>query len=459
MIRVMVAMFLLAVFATSVFANPKRAAIHNKQGKAYFDAKQYAEAIVEFEKSFELDPKPITLFKIASAFYAKGDYTKAIDYYQKYLTADPDGPFAAQAIEFSTIANKAIADEAAKKRAAEEQARLEAERIKAEAARKEAEAEEERKRLAATARVKQAEAYVQAKAWVSAGQEYTEAAKVGAEPAHLLDAAEAFRKARDNVKARAAYQAYLEQVPLGAKSDEIRIKVAELSLAIEQAKAEAEAEAKEDERQRTQQQTIAVRGSSIEEPKADFELAVSLASGMKRQNDNPFAVAVRAELALRLGKRVNLGLYGEYARIETSGTCGTEIPGPMPVTPFDIGPRNQFTSCSYLMPGMQLYVHVLPKRKIDPYIGVSPGFRFGFADYTTTFGGDTQTHSDFFAGIVTGVRIGVTYRPTLAVRTWTLGGFLESEIQLIGDHEGTTDSGDDSSYITWFLGARSTVTF
>ena len=253
MTRLILVILLVTTFVTSAFAgDPKRAAVHNKQAKAYFDAKQFDEAIQEFKKSYDLDPKPLTLYKIASAFYAKGDYSGAIEHYQKYLTADPDGPFAAQAIEFSTIANKALADEAAKQQAATEAARVEAER-------KMAEAEAERKRVAATARIKQAEAYAQASAWVSAGQEYTAAAEAGGDPAHLLSAAEAFRKAPDDSKARAAYLAYLDQVPSGPRSDEIRGKVAELSRAIEKA------EADERDRQRKLQEAMS-RPALIEAP-------------------------------------------------------------------------------------------------------------------------------------------------------------------------------------------------
>jgi tetratricopeptide (TPR) repeat protein len=254
MTRLILVILLLATFAASAFAgDPKRAAVHNKQAKAYFDAKQFDEAILEFKKSYDLDPKPLTLYKIASAYYAKGDYKGAIEHYQKYLTADPDGPFAPQAIEFSTIANKALADEAAKQQAATEAARLEAER-------KAADAETERKRLAATARIKQAEAYAQASAWVSAGQEYTAATEVDGDPAHLLAAAEAFRKAPDESKARAAYLAYLDKVPVGPRSDEIRGKVAELSRSIEKA------EADERERQRKLQEATG-RPVVIEAPK------------------------------------------------------------------------------------------------------------------------------------------------------------------------------------------------
>src|SRR5438477_5354905 len=126
MARSILVILLLTTFATSALAgDPKLATVHNKQAKAYFDAKQFDDAILEFKKSYDLDPKPLTLYKIASAYYAKGDYKGAIDYYQKYLTADPDGPFAPQAIEFSTLANKALADEATRQHAATEAARVE----------------------------------------------------------------------------------------------------------------------------------------------------------------------------------------------------------------------------------------------------------------------------------------------------------------------------------------------
>lgn len=251
MLRLLLAISLLAICAASALANPQKAAVHNRQAKAYFDAKQYAEAIAEFKKSYEQDNKPLTLFKIASAYYAKGDYKGAIEFYKQYQLADPNGAYVAQAAEFTTIATKALADEQAKQQAAIEAARIEAER-------KAAEAEKERRRIAATARVKQAEAYAQANAWASAGQEYTAAAEVGDNPALLLDAAEAFRKQPDLVKARAAYLAYLEKEPLGGNSDEIRGKVAELSRLVEEAEAA--------ERQRKLQNALITRPEQPLEP-------------------------------------------------------------------------------------------------------------------------------------------------------------------------------------------------
>src|SRR5687767_5962643 len=95
-------LMLALALASPAVANPKAAAVHNKQGKAYFEAKQYDAAIAEFKKSYDLDKKPVTLFKIASAYYAKADYQQAIDYYGQYLQADPDGPLAKEALEFTT---------------------------------------------------------------------------------------------------------------------------------------------------------------------------------------------------------------------------------------------------------------------------------------------------------------------------------------------------------------------
>ncbi|HEV7556987.1 MAG TPA: tetratricopeptide repeat protein [Kofleriaceae bacterium] len=228
MTRLVLALGVVAALAGSAAANdPKQAAVHAKQAKAYFDAKQYDDAIAEFRKAYELDTKPLTLFKLASVFYAKGDYKGAIEFYQKYLAADPDGPYAKQAIEFSTIANKAIADVAAQERAEADAAHAAV-----------VEAERQRKLVAVAARIKQAEAYAHANAWSDAGAEYLAAADASGEPAHLLDAAKAFRRAPDLVKARAALLAYLDKAPASPTSEQVRGDVAAISRAIEKADAD-----------------------------------------------------------------------------------------------------------------------------------------------------------------------------------------------------------------------------
>jgi tetratricopeptide (TPR) repeat protein len=228
MTRLVLVLGMVAALATNASANdPKQAAVHAKQAKAYFDAKQYDDAIAEFRKAYALDTKPLTLFKLASVFYAKGDYKGAIDLYQQYLAADPDGPYAKEAIEFSTIANKALADAAAQERSEAEAAHAAV-----------VEAERQRKLVVVAARINQAEAYAHANAWSDAGAEYLAAADASGEPAHLLDAAKAFRSAPDLVKARSALLAYLDKAPAGPTSEQVRGEVAAISRDIEQADAD-----------------------------------------------------------------------------------------------------------------------------------------------------------------------------------------------------------------------------
>jgi len=191
-------------------------------------------------------------------------------------------------------------------------------------------------------------------------------------------------------------------------------------------------------------------------PGPTVELAASTASGVKLRADNPLMIVLRVEAGLRLGRRINLGLYGEYAQLQANGSCGYSMPGPDPATPFDIGAQNQFTKCQYLMPGFQLYVHVRPRERIDPYVGISPGFRFGFADYTTYFGGLMQaSRSELFPAIVSGVRAGVSYRPRPG--GWQVGGFVDGSITIFGkEHSDSDDAHGDggATFLSLLLGVR-----
>jgi hypothetical protein len=188
-----------------------------------------------------------------------------------------------------------------------------------------------------------------------------------------------------------------------------------------------------------------------------FELGASMSTGAKLRADNPLVVALRAELAFRIGRRVNFGLFAEYGTIQTSNACGTDMPGPTPATPFDFGPRNQFTSCSYVMPGLQLYVHILPKGTFDPYVGIAPGFRFGFYKWTTY--PLAMSQSEIFPGLVNNVRVGVDYHPKGDDRTWEVGAFVDASITIIGQ-EGTDEvSKDPASYLTLSGGLRSSLAF
>jgi hypothetical protein len=191
-----------------------------------------------------------------------------------------------------------------------------------------------------------------------------------------------------------------------------------------------------------------------------FELGASTATGVKLNGDQPLVVAQRAELAFRLGRRVNFGLFVEYGSISTGNACGFDMPGPLPSTPFDFGAHNQFTRCTYVMPGLQLYVHVLPKRAIDPYVGITPGFRFGFVDWKPYVGDMAlPARSEIFPGIVSGIRAGVDYHPTPSFRAWEVGGFVEASITIFGQESTHDTNHNGKTFTSLFGGLRSTVAF
>jgi hypothetical protein len=192
-----------------------------------------------------------------------------------------------------------------------------------------------------------------------------------------------------------------------------------------------------------------------------FELAVDAGLGVKARADNPLVALARAEAAFRFGKRVNFGIYAEYGSIDTSGRCGFDMPGPTPMTPYDFGPRTQFKSCWYVMPGLQLLIHILPENKIDPYIGLSPGFRFGFAEWTEYNGGAPQgTRSDFFPAIVATIRAGVDYHGNGTPKGWRVGGFIDTAFTVIGDEASDQYSKSPTfAWVTIFAGVRTGTAF
>jgi tetratricopeptide (TPR) repeat protein len=233
-------------FAAHAVANPRaKAEAHYKQGKAFLDSHQYDKAITEFEAAYAIDKVASHLFNIARAYHLKTDYEKAIEFYTKYLDAEPKSPRAAEVrglVAEATLAKKQADD---KKAAEAEAARIAAERKKIEEL-------EAQKRTMAAARVKQAEAFVLAGAYTKAGDEHRAAYEIDGDATHLLAAAEAYRK-QDLYKARDAYKAYLEKVPMGELSDAVRGKVADTTREIEKAE-EAERKRKADEAARLEKE-------------------------------------------------------------------------------------------------------------------------------------------------------------------------------------------------------------
>ena len=288
--------WVLLVVSATALADPKTAAVHDRQAKAYFEAKQYDAAIGEFEKSYAQDKKPLTLFKIASAYYAKADFQKAIEFYQQYLQADPNGPYASQAIEFTTIAKKALDD----KKAADD-ARVAA-------------AEQEKKRTAAAGRIANAEAFAKQAAWVSAGDEYRAATEIDGDPAHLLDAGAAYGKQPDHAKASEAYRAYLDKVPSGGKSEEARTKLAESTRALQEE--QAKAAAAEAERKRIAD-AQATKRDEPEKPKGPPPISSGISSfgprvavGLSQPDTNP--LMMNSGQGLVAGPSFDVGAFLRY---------------------------------------------------------------------------------------------------------------------------------------------------
>lgn len=216
----------LAMLVTASAAPDPKAAAHYKQGKAFLDAKRYDQAVAEFQAAYAIDKVALHLFNIADAYDLKGDYDKAIEFFQKYVDADYKGPRVAEARTRIVTATEKRDDALAKRKVEEEAARQAAEKKRV---------EEENRRVQATGRVRQAEAYAQAGVWLDAGNEYRAAFTIDSDPSHLIAAGDAYRKAPDLEKAREAYAAYLDKVPVGTDSDAVRAKLADTTAAIEKA--------------------------------------------------------------------------------------------------------------------------------------------------------------------------------------------------------------------------------
>jgi tetratricopeptide (TPR) repeat protein len=122
-------------------AQKKEAKGHFEQGRSFYDAGAYDDALREYQAAYKLMPAPQFLFNIAQCFRLKGDKQNAIDYYQKFLDKAPDSPVADEARDYIAKLKLQLELEAA------ESARKKAEQEAAEA-RKRAKEEEERRAAA-----------------------------------------------------------------------------------------------------------------------------------------------------------------------------------------------------------------------------------------------------------------------------------------------------------------------
>ncbi len=198
-------------------------------------------------------------------------------------------------------------------------------------------------------------------------------------------------------------------------------------------------------------------------PDPTLEVGVSLAPGKKLRGDKPSAIAYRADVGFRIGPRVDLGAFVELGILDTRATCGFDLPGPMVSGAFDYGLHYQMTNCRYVMPGLELFVHVLPRRRIDPYVGLVPALRFQSAHYTPYIAGEARTPaSELYFGYVIGARVGVDLHPSARVPGFELGPFAEIQVSLRAQESCKSCEGGDNVRATFtsiFAGLRSSWAF
>ncbi|HEY5925491.1 MAG TPA: tetratricopeptide repeat protein [Kofleriaceae bacterium] len=97
--RALVIAVLVAVAAPAA-AGPtavEQAKARFKQGKAYQDVGQYERAAAEYKAAYELDRRPEMLFNVAQAYRLAAKKQDALDYFKRYLDAQPSGAGADEA--------------------------------------------------------------------------------------------------------------------------------------------------------------------------------------------------------------------------------------------------------------------------------------------------------------------------------------------------------------------------
>ncbi len=78
-------------------ADVSAAAKRSARGLTMMEKHDYAGAIDEFEQAYQLDPQNAQLYNLGAAHQSNGDRDEAIDYYHRYLAAEPAGKLADEA--------------------------------------------------------------------------------------------------------------------------------------------------------------------------------------------------------------------------------------------------------------------------------------------------------------------------------------------------------------------------
>jgi tetratricopeptide (TPR) repeat protein len=86
----------------------RKAEAHFRAGDDYHRRGKYGQAVDEYLAAYDLAPLPLLLYNVAQAYRLKGDRRKALQYYEKYLAAEPNGRSSAQASIHADVLRKAI---------------------------------------------------------------------------------------------------------------------------------------------------------------------------------------------------------------------------------------------------------------------------------------------------------------------------------------------------------------
>ncbi len=84
---------------------------HYSKGKAAQDAGDYDVASEEYLAAYEAYPQPLLLYNVAQAKRLGGARGEAIEFYEKYLELDPDGPGAVNSRELLAELRATIAED------------------------------------------------------------------------------------------------------------------------------------------------------------------------------------------------------------------------------------------------------------------------------------------------------------------------------------------------------------
>lgn len=89
-----------------------------ESGTFLFDRGQFIDAAREFERAYEVQPRPALLYNIASAYDKGGERMKAVENYRRYVATMPNAPDVASARARAAVLEREAAELAAAKAAA-----------------------------------------------------------------------------------------------------------------------------------------------------------------------------------------------------------------------------------------------------------------------------------------------------------------------------------------------------